>query len=130
METLVGVGDNITLNAQLSDGSLSMPVAIKAILKDPDANVITEVNLAHFGDGLFLNNNITMPELDFITAQYFAVKNNEVDYTYTAGLNVFRNSEKIGLGDGSVGGRSVEEIVAHLGDDEQELIVEVSNDSD
>jgi hypothetical protein len=119
METLVNVGQNLTLNAQLSDGDLSLPKTVKAILKDPNANTVATVILAHVGQGLFLNNVTSMPEVDFLIAQYFVFnENDEIDYGYSAGLNVFRNSESIGLSGGTSGGSGA-----------STYIVEVANDS-
>jgi hypothetical protein len=128
-EILVDNETQLTLNAQLSDGDLSLPKVVKALVKDPNANVISETILAHIGDGLFLNTNLQMPEVPYLTAQYLVFNPDGVtrDYSYTVGLNVFRNTKFISLGSGSSGGgKSIQEIVAEI-DSEQQYIVEVTD---
>lgn len=129
METLVNVGQEITLHAQLSDGDLSLPRKVKAILRDPNATVIDTIELNHMGQGLFVNSSIQMPELPFITAQYFVYQpdGESIDYSYTAGMNLFRNSKLINAGGGGSASSMSTEITAEVEIYQQELTVEVEN---
>jgi hypothetical protein len=103
METLVNIGNSLTLKAQLSDGEESLPLSVNAIIRGPDGISLEEVLLAHVGGGLFINVSLTMPELDFITVQYVVLSEDQltVDDSYSVGLDVFRSAEMVGVGSGS-----------------------------
>ena len=98
METLVNVGDKIAIKAQLSDGELSFPIAIKAVLRDSDGVVFNEIFLSHVGQGLFIDKSEVMPEEDFVMVQLFAFIGDKISTAYTVGLQIFRNAFTIGLG--------------------------------
>lgn len=116
METLVNVGSEIFLNAQLSDGTLSFPKKIKATLLDPNGVIISVVDLTHIGSGLFTSRTEIMPQLPYITAQYMVYEEDGItpDTSYSMGMDVFRNSKLVSLGGDSVGG--INEIVVEVSD--------------
>ena len=99
METLVNVGEKIAISAQLSDGDLSFPVAVKAVVRDSEGVVLDELFLTHVAQGLFLNRTFKMPEQDFLIVQLFAFISGSISYKYSVGLQIFRNAAGIGIGE-------------------------------
>lgn len=132
MEIKAEAGSNIDLYAQLSDGASSMPLIIKSKVRGLDGAIISEVNLAHIGDGLFLN-TLVMPDVPKIIAQHIVYEQDGItvsdDYDYAIQVFSRGSSDSSSDGSSSSGISDIQEIVAELSNIEDEYIVEVSHDN-
>lgn len=70
------VGQKIPLNLQVYDGNKDL--LVECILFDKNGNRYLSAQLTHSNAGLYLNNEVEMPEIDYLIAQYFT--NKPMDY--------------------------------------------------
>jgi hypothetical protein len=90
-------GEPIRLNLQLSDGEESLPLVVKAFLKDDEGIELLPdpITLGHVGLGLFKNFSVIMPEdIPEITAQYVVYEQDGITQApYSIDADIFRTIE-------------------------------------
>lgn len=113
-------GQPVRLNLQISDGEDSLPLVVKAFVRDPGGQLIfnSPVTLTHVGFGLFKNALNIMPDLPEVTAQYVVYEEDGVTPApYSIDLDQFTRED-----DGS--DVDVESIIARLSTETIELEIE------
>lgn len=60
MSTPVNVGDQVRLFLQMEDGEESLPLVVKAALRNESGVLLTEVILSHVGLGLFRDSSYVL----------------------------------------------------------------------
>lgn len=89
------VGSSLLLNAQLYDGSDSMPKKIFVQLTYPSGTLLEPLfEIPHVIDGDFRDESRSMPDFEYVTAQYFVYENDGVtlDRTYAVTKDIFVRS--------------------------------------
>lgn len=111
----VEAGQSMNLSAQLSDGEQSLPLIVKAVLRDSLGNQLNEITLNHAGGGLFINPLTTMPDFEYISVQYYVYYNDGLTLAnYSVGLKEYKKGS---LGNGSTKVNTIpQEVVVYVED--------------
>lgn len=124
----------IRLNLQLSDGDESLPLQVKAFIKDHEGQLLLQdpVELYHVGLGLFKNSTIIMPDLPEVTVQYLVYEDDGVTLApYSIDIDIFTKFVPTVVQDVNVEALiskfSTESMAIVIGEDEQ-MIVEMETE--
>lgn len=124
------VGEPIRLNLQLSDGEESLPLIVKALLKDHEGQVIQEeqIELTHVGLGLFKNYTFIMPDVPEVTAQYIVYEADGITLApYSVDIDIFTKFDPTVNIEAIISRLTTESMSLDIGEDEQ-MIVEMETE--
>jgi hypothetical protein len=132
---LTSVGNPIRLNLQISDGEESLPLIVKAFIKDDEGQLLLNdpIELFHVGLGLFKNYSLEMPDLPEVTAQYVVYENDGITPApYLIDMDIFAKFEPTVIQDVNVEAlisRLTTETMDIAMDEEDSMLVEISDQS-
>lgn len=115
----VSVGKKIPLSLQVYDGNSQLEV--NCVLIKNDGTIYFSDILTHSVDGLYLNNSIEMPDVDFLIAQYRTNKPLE----YEIAQDIFQGIPKVQIPEKYILGEVIDTV--ELSEQDDFLIGEVQN---
>lgn len=118
----VKVGEKIPLTLQVYDGNPDLQV--KCTLMDKYGAVFMNVKLDHISSGLYVNNSMEMPEMDFLIGQYLT--NRPMDYEIAQ--DIFQGIPKVQMPEKYVVGEVIDTV--ELTEQDSLIIGEVQDDNE